>query len=56
MSLPADGLRNPGADIPVREGEYGDRVMAVEPGGIEYIALAERHGTPAPTFLDLELA
>jgi NCS1 nucleoside transporter family len=50
MSLPADGLRNPGADIPVREGEYGDRVMAVEPGGIEYIALAERHGTPRRLF------
>jgi purine-cytosine permease-like protein len=50
MSLTADGLRNPAAGIPVREGEYGDRVMAVEPGGIEYIALAERHGTPRRLF------
>jgi purine-cytosine permease-like protein len=38
------------ADVPVREGEYGDRVMAVEPGGVEYIALAERHGTPRQLF------
>ncbi|GAA2909854.1 cytosine permease [Streptosporangium fragile] len=30
----------------VREGEYGARVAAVEPGGVEFIPLAERHGTP----------
>ena len=34
------------ADEPVRPGEYGDRVVAVEPGGIEFIALSERHGRP----------
>jgi NCS1 family nucleobase:cation symporter-1 len=50
MSVAAEGLRHPEADIPVREGEYGDRVMAVEPGGIEYIALAERHGSPRRLF------
>jgi nucleobase:cation symporter-1, NCS1 family len=38
------------ADVPVREGEYGDRVMAVEPGGVEYIRLSERHGTPLTLF------
>lgn len=30
----------------VRPGEYGDRVAAVEPGGIEFIAEHERHGKP----------
>jgi NCS1 family nucleobase:cation symporter-1 len=30
----------------VREGEYGDRLIAVEPGGAEYIPLSERHGKP----------
>lgn len=32
--------------VPVREGRYGDRVVAVEPGGIELIPEAERHGRP----------
>ena len=31
---------------PVREGRYGDRVIAVEPGGAEFIPLGERHGRP----------
>ncbi|HET9654456.1 MAG TPA: cytosine permease [Kineosporiaceae bacterium] len=30
----------------VREGEYGDKVAAVEPGGAEFIPLDERHGRP----------
>jgi len=30
----------------LREGEYGDRVIAVEPGGAEFIPLSERHGRP----------
>jgi nucleobase:cation symporter-1, NCS1 family len=30
----------------VREGEYGARVMTVEPGGAELIPLSDRHGTP----------
>ncbi len=34
-------------EVPVREGEYGERVVAVEPGGIEYIPERERHGRPA---------
>jgi nucleobase:cation symporter-1, NCS1 family len=36
--------------VPVREGEYGARVVAVEPGGIEYIPDAERHGRPRQLF------
>ena len=32
--------------VPVREGEYGERVATIEPGGVEYIALKERHGKP----------
>jgi NCS1 nucleoside transporter family len=36
--------------IPVREGEYGAKVVAVEPGGIEYIPPSERHGRPLDLF------
>jgi nucleobase:cation symporter-1, NCS1 family len=36
--------------VPIREGEYGDRVVAVEPGGIEYIPERERHGAPLKLF------
>src|SRR6266851_3662335 len=32
--------------VPIREGDYGERVATVEPGGVEYIALKERHGKP----------
>jgi len=35
---------------PARPGEYGDRVVAVEPGGIEPIATEDRHGTPRQLF------
>ncbi len=34
----------------VREGEYGAKVAAVEPGGAEYIPAAERHGRPLNLF------
>lgn len=34
----------------VRDGTYGERVVAVEPGGAEFIALAERHGSPLSLF------
>src|SRR5215475_11163236 len=37
-------------DIEVREGTYGDRVVAVEPGGAEFIPLNERHGRPVNLF------
>ncbi|MDE3192980.1 MAG: cytosine permease [Chloroflexota bacterium] len=36
--------------IPTREGQYGERVVAVEPGGVEYIALRERHGRAIDLF------
>jgi len=38
------------SQVPVREGEYGSKVAAVEPGGIEYIANRERHGSPIQLF------
>ena len=34
----------------VREGEYGAKVGAVEPGGAEFIPLSERHGKPLSLF------
>jgi purine-cytosine permease-like protein len=39
-----------GGTVPVREGVYGKRVAAVEPGGVEYIAESERHGRPLGLF------
>ena len=36
--------------VPVREGDYGERVATVEPGGVEYIALKESHGKPIDLF------
>src|SRR5215467_11649451 len=38
------------AGVLVREGEYGDRVITVEPGGAEFIPLHERHGNPLQLF------
>jgi nucleobase:cation symporter-1, NCS1 family len=37
-------------DIEVREGTYGEKVIAVEPGGAEFIPLSERHGRPLQLF------
>ena len=41
-------------DVPpgaiAREGTYGERVVAVEPGGAEFIPLHERHGKPLQLF------
>jgi NCS1 family nucleobase:cation symporter-1 len=37
-------------DVEVREGTYGDKVIAVEPGGAEFIPLDERHGRPLQLF------
>jgi NCS1 nucleoside transporter family len=34
----------------VREGSYGTQVIAVEPGGAEFIPLNERHGRPLQLF------
>jgi NCS1 family nucleobase:cation symporter-1 len=36
--------------VPIREGVYGDRVVTVEPGGVEFIPLSERHGRPIQMF------
>jgi nucleobase:cation symporter-1, NCS1 family len=38
------------AGVQVREGDYGKRVIAVEPGGAEFIPLHERHGRPLQLF------
>ena len=35
---------DPIVDDPTRD--YGDKIVAVEPGGVEFIPLAERHGRP----------
>jgi nucleobase:cation symporter-1, NCS1 family len=37
-------------DAEVREGTYGAKVAAVEPGGAGFIPLGERHGTPLGQF------
>ena len=34
----------------IREGEYGDKVAVIEPGGAEFIPLNERHGKPLQLF------
>jgi len=39
-----------GKDVPIREGDYGEKVATIEPGGVEYIALRERHGKPLDLF------
>jgi nucleobase:cation symporter-1, NCS1 family len=37
----------PHAGEPVRPGAYGDKVVAVEPGGVEFIPVRDRHGSPS---------
>src|SRR5260370_36480384 len=49
-SMSAGRLHDLEADIPVRAGEHGDRVMAVEPAASESIALAGRQGAPRQLF------
>ncbi|MBI3688775.1 MAG: cytosine permease [Actinobacteria bacterium] len=46
MSVTSQGTPGPGAALEIRPGEYGERVAAVEPGGVEFIPTAERHGRP----------
>src|SRR4051812_47032316 len=43
-----EGVAEVTADV--REGEYGTRIAAVEPGGAEFIPLNERHGRPINMF------
>jgi nucleobase:cation symporter-1, NCS1 family len=38
------------AGVLVREGDYGESLMTVEPGGAEFIPLHERHGRPLQLF------
>ncbi|HVW80314.1 MAG TPA: cytosine permease [Mycobacteriales bacterium] len=38
------------ANTEIREGEYGEKVATVEPGGAEFIPLNERHGKPLNLF------
>ena len=53
------GVRHGATSIrssPTPSRDYGSKVVAVEPGGVEFIPLAERHGTPLAAALDLDLA
>jgi nucleobase:cation symporter-1, NCS1 family len=34
----------------IREGEYGEKIAVIEPGGAEFIPLNERHGKPLQLF------
>jgi NCS1 nucleoside transporter family len=47
-----DVTQSDGAEpgVLVREGHYGTQVIAVEPGGAEFIPLNERHGRPIQLF------
>jgi nucleobase:cation symporter-1, NCS1 family len=38
------------ATTQIREGDYGRRLAAIEPGGAEFIPLNERHGKPTQLF------
>ena len=38
------------ATTEVREGEYGEKIATIEPGGAEFIPLSERHGKPLNLF------
>ncbi len=49
-SSPATATTGGATGTLVREGEYGERVIAVEPGGAEFIPLKERHGRPLQLF------
>ena len=40
----------PPPGVVIREGTYGTQVVAVEPGGAEFIPLNERHGKPLQLF------
>src|SRR6266496_1819199 len=40
----------PSPDSVLRAGEYGERVVAIEPGGVGFIPLGERHGRPQQLF------
>jgi NCS1 nucleoside transporter family len=43
-------LDDPPPGVPVREGSYGEKLAAIEPGGAEFIPIADRHGRPRALF------
>jgi purine-cytosine permease-like protein len=47
---PDGGTATAVVEADVREGVYGERVAAIEPGGAEFIPLSERHGKPIQQF------
>ena len=47
--MPVHSLRMTAAE-PTTDGTYRDRIVAVEPGGNEFIAEADRHGKPSQLF------
>src|SRR5262249_8248201 len=47
---PATGPQQVEIIAEIREGHYGAKVAAVEPGGAEFILLDERHGRPLDLF------
>src|SRR5215470_1731013 len=50
MARTSDAAEATVIEAEVREGQYGAKVAAVEPGGAEFIPLSERHGTPLQQF------
>ena len=50
MTESRGGVATAVIEADVREGTYGSKVAAVEPGGAEFIPLSERHGKPLGQF------
>src|SRR5215831_7786137 len=50
MARTSDAANAEFIEAEVREGQYGSKVAAVEPGGAEFIPLSERHGKPHQQF------
>jgi NCS1 family nucleobase:cation symporter-1 len=46
VTVPESGSESETVPAEVRPGDYGTRVVAVEPGGAEVVPLRERHGRP----------
>lgn len=50
MARTSKAASPPGVVAEVREGTYGSKVAAIEPGGAEFIPLSERHGKARDLF------
>src|SRR2546421_9852892 len=50
QELTAVATEDAPAGVLVREGDYGEKITTVEPGGAEFIPLHERHGKPLQLF------